>query len=197
VGGFRCRILRLYSSSKGESGRGGPRRWNGSLTCVSHQPAFCRPAVGNFHGIGPQSVFSGPIVLAVEWPFMAARRYMFVLARPSREQRLSFPSDPPSEEGSPGAVRSRCPTPAVFWPASLATGPAGLPQRGQPDASQAGEAGHASLGTFLSCNKKVSRLPGRDPARTWKRSEKVGAGDTATKRVCCWIPAFAGMTEYQ
>jgi hypothetical protein len=112
-----------------------------------------------------------------------------------------FPSDPPSEEGSPGVFRSRCPTTAAFWPASLATGPAGLPQRGvsagfrsanglaerrangrdsgEPSARRAGEAGHASLGTFLSCNKKVPRLPGRDPARAWKRRWKVGAGDTA------------------
>jgi hypothetical protein len=36
-----------------------------------------------------------------------------------------LPSDPPSEEGSPGEVRSRCPSIA-----SLATGPAGLSQRG-------------------------------------------------------------------
>ncbi len=40
---------------------------------------------------------------------------------------LSFPSDPPSEEGSPGEVRSRCPSAA-----SLATGPENLSQRGQP-----------------------------------------------------------------
>ena len=33
------------------------------------------------------------------------------------------------------------------------------------------------MGTFLSCNKKVPRLPGRDPARGWKRRKKVGAGD--------------------
>jgi hypothetical protein len=115
-------------------------------------------------------------------------------------RRFSFPSEPPSEEGSPGEVRSRCPTPSAFWPASLATGPAGLSQRGvsagfrmanylamrrangrasgEPSARRAGEAGHVSLGTFLSCNKKVPRPPGRVPANLH----------------CFWIPAFAGMT---
>jgi hypothetical protein len=41
-----------------------------------------------------------------------------------------FPSDPPSEGGSPGEVRSRCPTTTAQRAASLAAGPAGLPQRG-------------------------------------------------------------------
>jgi len=36
-------------------------------------------------------------------------------------------------------------------------------------ARRAEAAGHASLGTFLSCNKKVPRLPGRDPARKLRR----------------------------
>ncbi len=101
-----------------------------------------------------------------------------------------FPSDPPSEEGSPGEVRARCPTTAAFWPASLATGPAGLPQRGAsagfrkanllalrrangrasgaPSANRAGEAGRlvcqTRLDTFLPRSKKVSRPPGRVPA---------------------------------
>lgn len=44
--------------------------------------------------------------------------------------RFSFSSVPPSEGGSPGVVWSRCPTLAAFWPASLAPGPEGLPQRG-------------------------------------------------------------------
>jgi len=35
--------------------------------------------------------------------------------------------------------------------------------------SQTGAAGHASLGTFLSCNKKVPRPPGRDPAGKLRR----------------------------
>ena len=57
---------------------------------------------------------------------------------------------------------------------------------------------------LLSCaNKKVGRLPGRDPARAWKRRKKVGT------EVHAWIPASpaakrspgrvetAGMTERQ
>jgi hypothetical protein len=35
------------------------------------------------------------------------------------------------------------------------------------------------LGTFLSCNKKVSRPPGRDPASPFEGTPKVGAGGTA------------------
>ncbi len=104
--------------------------------------------------------------------------FTFIAALNAR-RGFQFPSDPPSEGGSPGVVRSRCPTPATFWPASLATGPAGLPQRGvsagfrnanllalrrangrasgEPSARRAGEAGSASLPTFL--REQESRSP--------------------------------------
>jgi hypothetical protein len=96
-----------------------------------------------------------------------------------------FPSDPPSEGGSPGVVRSRCPTTAAFWPASLATGPAGLPQRGvsagfreanllalrrangrasgEPSARRAGEAG--ALLWVLSCRAARKYLARRGESR--------------------------------
>jgi hypothetical protein len=66
-------------------------------------------------------------VVGKERPKAAAKRASLQLisdTEPHR-RRFSFPSVPPSEEGSPGEVRSRCPSAA-----SLATGPAGLPQRG-------------------------------------------------------------------
>jgi hypothetical protein len=49
------------------------------------------------------------------------------LARTNSRDAFASPSVPPSEEGSPGVVRSRCRSAA-----SSATGPAGLTQRGQP-----------------------------------------------------------------
>jgi hypothetical protein len=108
-----------------------------------------------------------------------------ILVATSCERWFSSPSDPPSEEGSPGEVRSRCPTTAAYWPASFATGPAGLPQRGvsagfrkanllalcrangrdsgEPSAIGPGRRG--ALLCVLSCaNKKVGRPPGRVPA---------------------------------
>ena len=54
------------------------------------------------------------------------------------------------------AVRPRC-----LSVASLAAGRAGGMERGEP---QAGAVGRVSWLTFLSRDKKVSRLPGRDPA---------------------------------
>ena len=111
-------------------------------------------------------------------------------------RRFAFPSDSPSEEGSPGEVRSRCPSAA-----SLATGPAGLPQRGvsagfrtanclavrrangrdsgEPAARRAGAAGSASLPTFL--RDQESRSPaGASPGKPHvTRNRKVGAGATA------------------
>ena len=115
----------------------------------------------------------------------------FVFGKLHHVRRIAFPSDPPSEEGSPGEVRSRCPTPATFWLASLATGPAGLSQRGvsagfrkanclavrrangrdsgEPSARRAGEAGRASLPTFS--HEQESRSPaGASPGKA-----KVGA----------------------
>jgi hypothetical protein len=68
------------------------------------------------------------LVLVSKKPVRGRLRVCF---RPASPRATVFiPSDPPSKEGSPGEVRSRCPTPAAFWAASLATGPAGLSLRG-------------------------------------------------------------------
>ncbi len=95
-------------------------------------------------------------------------RHRFVLVSSPHARRLSVPLTSPSEEGSPGVVRTRCPTPAVFWLASFATGPAGLPQRG------------VSTGFRKANLLALRRANGRDPARTWKRSEKSAL---ATRRL--------------
>jgi hypothetical protein len=51
------------------------------------------------------------------------------------------------------------------------------------------------LGTFLSCNKKVPRLPGRDPAFQLRgKAQQSALAIRQTIQNYCWIPAFAGMT---
>ena len=111
-------------------------------------------------------------------------------------RRFFFPSDPPSEEGSPGEVRSRCPSAA-----SLATGPAGLPQRGvsarfrkvnllalrrangrdsgEPAAHRAGAAGSASLPTCLHEQESRSPAGARPGAALQQAPAKVGTGNAA------------------
>jgi hypothetical protein len=86
----------------------------------------------------------------------------------------SFPSDPPSEEGSPGKVRSRCPTTAVFWPASLATGPAGLPQRGQSDAVRPGRRARF-FGYFLAAQQESISPAGASPGISRRRKTEKSA----------------------
>ncbi len=76
-----------------------------------------------------------------------------------------------------GEVRSRCPTATAFGRQVLS----GAEHRKVSRRLATGPAGRVSLGTFLPCNKKVPRPPGRDPANL--------------KFV--WIPAFAGMTRHQ
>ena len=52
------------------------------------------------------------------------------------------------------------------------------------------------MGTFLSCNKKVPRLPGRDPAFQLRgKAQQSALAIRQTIQNYCWIPAFAGMTE--
>ena len=51
--------------------------------------------------------------------------------------------------------------------------------RGTREARRAGEAGYVSLVTFLSYHKKVTRPPGRDPARSLiQKREAVSSLDS-------------------
>ncbi len=93
--------------------------------------------------------------------------FEFGFTEPNHARCFSFPSDPPSEEGSPGVVRSRCPTTTAQRAASLATGPAGLPQRGQPE----GPGRRGTLLWVLSCRATRKYLACRGETRRGRGGE--------------------------